>query len=458
MSRLADATGRGRGSDVPLPPFPWFMRIVVPVAIVAAAIALLVASGWSWLVPAREVRGFPVLVEPVAAEAPTAAGPAVQAAGWIEPSPFPSLATALEGGVVREILVLEGEKVARGQPIATLVDDEARIAVQIARADRTAREAAVSLAEARLVAARAAHDGREAGIRVLEAGLREKRAELARAERAVESGGSGQGRLAELRFAVEGAEAAVAVADAAGREAEATAAGVEAELAAAGAELMHGQLAVAAAELRLERMTVRSPIDGTLLERLVGPGHALDPDSTESAAVASVYDPALLQVRADLPNADLALVGVGMPAEITAEALPGRRIAGTVLRILHRADIQKNTVAVQVLIESPPPELRPGMLCRVTVNPGGSGSAGGSRQRILAMRSPLATDGSFAIVAATGVAELRAIRLGSDAGDGWVEILEGLRPGDVVVDAATVREGERVRVRPEPSAEAPDAR
>jgi multidrug efflux pump subunit AcrA (membrane-fusion protein) len=114
-----------------------------------------------------------VLVEPVAAEAPTAAGPALQAAGWIEPSPFPSLATALEGGVVREILVLEGEKVARGQPIATLVDDEARIAVQIARADRTAREAAVSLAEARLVAARAAHDGREAGIRVLEAGLRE---------------------------------------------------------------------------------------------------------------------------------------------------------------------------------------------------------------------------------------------------------------------------------------------
>jgi multidrug efflux pump subunit AcrA (membrane-fusion protein) len=205
-------------------------------------------------------------------------------------------------------------------------------------------------------------------------------------------------------------------------------------------------------------MTVRSPIDGTLLERLVGPGHALDPDSTESAAVASVYDPALLQVRADIPNADLALVGVGMPAEITAEALPGRRIAGTVLRILHRADIQKNTVAVQVLIESPPPELRPGMLCRVTVNPGGSGSAGGSRQRILAMRSPLATDGSFAIVAATGVAELRAIRLGSDAGDGWVEILEGLRPGDVVVDAASVREDERIRVRTEPSAEAPDAR
>lgn len=458
MSRLADATGRGRGGDLPLPPFPWFTRIVVPLAIVVATIALLVASGWSWLVPAREVRGYPVLVEPIAVGAPSATGPAVQAAGWVEPSPFPSLASALAGGTVREILVLEGEKVVRGQPIATLVDDEARLAVQAALADLAAREAAVALAEARLVAARAARDGSEAAIRVLDAALREKREELGRAERAVDTGGSGAGRLAQLRIAVEGAEAAVAAAIATRREADATVAAGDAELAAARADLESGRIAAAAADLRLERMTVRSPIDGTILERLAGPGHALDPESPDGAAVASVYDPARLQVRADIPNADLALVGVGMPAEVTVEALPGKGIAGTVLRVLHRADIQKNTVPVQVLIESPPQELRPGMLCRVTVNPGGSGSAAGSRQRLLAMRSRLAADGSFAIVAASGVADRRAIRLGNDASDGWVEILEGLRPGDVIVDAASVRAGERLRVRTDGPTEAPDAR
>ena len=458
MSRLADATGRGRGGDMPPPRFPWFTRVLVPLAVVAAAIALLVASGWSWLVPAREVRGFPVLVEPVAVDAPTATGPAVQAAGWVEPSPFPSLATALAGGTVREVLVLEGEKVTRGQPIATLVDDEARLALQEARADLAGREAAVALAEAKLVASRAARDASEAGIRVLDAALREKREELGRAGRAVDTGGSGAGRLAQLRIAVEGAEAAVAAAGATRREADAMVAAGEADLAAARTELESGRIAMAGADLRLERMTVRSPIDGTILERLVGPGHVLDPEVADDSAVASVYDPARLQVRADVPNADLALVGIGMPAEITVEALPGKRIAGTVLRVLHRADIQKNTVPVQILIESPPPELRPGMLCRVTVNPGGSGSAGGSRQRLLAMRLPLAADGSFAIVAANGVAERRTIRIGGESSDGWVEILDGLRPGDVVVDAASVRAGERLRVRTDAAVEAPDAR
>ena len=462
MSRLADATGRGRGEGVPPPPFPWFSRLVVPLAIVVAAIGLLVASGWSWLVPAREVGGFPVLVEPVTVEATVAVGPAVQAAGWIEPSPFPSLATALAGGTVREILVLEGEQVTRGQPLATLVDDEARLAVASARADLAMREAAVSLAESRLVAARAARERREAEVHALDAEARGKREELARTERAVEAGGSGAGRIAQLRLAIESALASVAAAEAMRREADATVASHEAEIAAARAGVEIGRIAIAAAELRLDRMTVRAPIDGTVLERLVAPGHALDPEAPDGAAVASIYEPTRLQVRADIPNADLALVGLGMPAEITVEALPGRRIAGRVKRILHRADIQKNTVPVQIELDAPPPELRPGMLGRVTVNPGGRGDAGGSRQRILAPRAPLAADGSFALVAAAGpgpsAALRRPIRLGPDAGDGWVEVLEGLRPGDVVVDAATVGEGERVRVRIDDRAEAADGR
>jgi RND family efflux transporter MFP subunit len=284
----------------------------------------------------------------------------------------------------------------------------------------------------------------------------------------VEAGGSGAGRIAQLRFEVESALASVAAAEATRREADATIAASEAELAAARAGVESGRIAIAVAELRLDRMTVRSPIDGTVLERLVAPGHVLDPDAADGAAVASIYEPARLQVRADIPNADLALVGLGMPAEIVVEALPGRRIAGRVMRILHRADIQKNTVPVQILLDAPPPELRPGMLGRVTVNPGGAGRTGGaggtgvSRQRILAPRSPLAADGSFALVAAAGpdasAAERRPIRLGVDAGDGWVEILEGLRPGDVIVDAATVRAGERVRVRIDDRTEATDAR
>jgi len=503
MSGLADVLGRGGDRGDEPPPVRWITRYALPVALVATALALLLASGWSWLVPAPTVPGVPVLVEPieVAASAEAGAGPAVQAAGWIEPSPFPSLATALAGGVVREIAVLEGERIARDRPIAFLVDDDARLEADLARAGLAERDAmvaraeteleaarvelrnlvasdrAIAVAEARLAAAEAARNAAAAETIVRDAAARERRDELERVERTFAAGGTSEAALVRLRLAVEAADAARIAADAkrlgeeAGRrEAEAeldaarrerdllvrersAVARGEADLAAARAARDAARTAVAAAELRLARMTVRSPIDGIVLERLVAPGHTLDPTAPDGAAVASVYDPTSLQVRADVPNADLALVGIGMPAEITVEALPGRRIVGSVLRILHRADLQKNTVTVQVAIADPPGELRPDMLCRVLINPGGGPAGAASRQRLLAPRDSLPSDGTFALVAAAGggravPVERRPIRLGRDLGDGWIEVLEGLRPGDLVLDARTVRAGQRVRVRP----------
>jgi len=51
-----------------------------------------------------------------------------QASGWIEPDPFPIHVTSLYSGVVNEVHVLEGQKVAKGQLIASLVEEDARLA------------------------------------------------------------------------------------------------------------------------------------------------------------------------------------------------------------------------------------------------------------------------------------------------------------------------------------------
>ena len=52
----------------------------------------------------------------------------VSSSGWIEPDPFPIHVTSLYSGVVNEVHVFEGQKVAKGQLIATLVEEDARLA------------------------------------------------------------------------------------------------------------------------------------------------------------------------------------------------------------------------------------------------------------------------------------------------------------------------------------------
>lgn len=88
--------------------------------------------GWSaheqWL-PAKAVTAnSPVIL--AKAELQQAGTPLFQAAGWVEPRPSAVMAAALVEGVVSAMLVVEGQEVTAGEPVARLVDDEAQIAVK----------------------------------------------------------------------------------------------------------------------------------------------------------------------------------------------------------------------------------------------------------------------------------------------------------------------------------------
>src|SRR5437667_8044645 len=97
-------------------------------------------SGWA----AREsfLPSQPVTVVPVVttrAEIQQGGTPLFQAAGWVEPRPTPVLVTALAEGVVEELLVVEGQEIRAGQPVARLVEADARLALQAAEADLALR-------------------------------------------------------------------------------------------------------------------------------------------------------------------------------------------------------------------------------------------------------------------------------------------------------------------------------
>jgi RND family efflux transporter MFP subunit len=513
LGALSRATAVPRAAVVPRPRRNWKTRVLLPTALLGAVASLFAVAARDALRPARAVRVVPVVVRTVQETSPgDSAAPAaatVQAPGWVEPDPFPISVSALTDGVVKEVLVVEGEAVKAGQVVARMVDDDAKLALDRAEADLVAREGERDAAAAALAAAQRDWDNpveRVRAAQTAEAMLAQASAELERlpidieAEQArldeladllrrteanVARNAVGEGELVQVRLRTKAQQATLSSTKAKRPLLAAKVRQQEAELAAAKeaatlrvterkaldqakALLRQSEAAVrqaaavrGEARLRLERMNVRSPSDGVVMTRHVEPGSKLmiSGDDMRSAHAVRLYDPRKLQVRVDVPVADASRVGVGQEAKVVVGVLPDRTFTGVVTRAVHEADIQRNTVQFKVAIKDPSPELKPEMLARVRFSPARAGTAadgGGAAasQHVFAPEQLLQRDGptgparAWAVDKGRGTASLRAVELGETRADGWVSVRSGLQPGDVVIsgDTTGLKDGTRVRV------------
>lgn len=143
----ATATGKRRNLTV---------RYGLPVVILGTFVAVI---GWSLrdsLLPAKAVTVTPVVL--ARAEVQQAGTAVFQAAGWIEPRPTATVVSAQVEGVVDSLLVVEGQEVERGQPLARLIDAEVKLALREAQANVRLRGAEVDFAKATLDAAQQGFD------------------------------------------------------------------------------------------------------------------------------------------------------------------------------------------------------------------------------------------------------------------------------------------------------------
>ena len=416
-------------STIPHPPRRLLTRIVLPVTLVAASAGTLLWTGWRSFIPVPTVDVVPVSLragagtasgnssdrnDPSAKPTVKREGAPVQAPGWIEPSPFPVMVPALTPGVVRTVLVLEGERVEAGQVLVEMNDEEQRIGVRLADA---------ALAETR-------------------AKRREMEDELSRKARLVDSGAASAGEVSRLKIRIDAMRAAEEGADA--------------------------ERAMRA--LILERTKVRAPIAGVVMARLAVPG-MIGGGMQDGKPLIELYDPSQLQVRADVPLADAGRIAIGDRAEVTVDVLPDRTFRAEIIRVVHQADIAKNTVQAKVRIIDPDPALKPEMLARVKLFPQVSGSGNGSTssskdadpaansnagQESFWVREDCvdtsSTPPSVLLIAGLadgrGTIERRAIGSIGEAERGWRPVASGLRAGDMAVRAPLTAPtpGTRVRV------------
>lgn len=480
----------------------WISRYLVPFAVLGGFVSVIGWSARDSLLPSRPVTVVPVLV--ARAEVQAVDTPLFQAAGWIEPRPSPSVITAMFEGVIDRLSVVDGQEVKAGEPVAYLVDAFARLALREAEANLELRRAELDSAEAALVAAKINFDEptqRQAALAEAEGQLAKLEAELGRlpfqlraqesrhefarvdlesrtqakdviARRAVNSSKS------DLDVAAATVDELKAQADALAKERNAVAkrrdilrrqlelktdeartlGESKAGVAAAKARLLQAELAVENAKIRLASMVVRSPTAGRVLSVVARPGSRLmgleKGTLQEATTVLTMYDPEMLQIRADVRLEDVPRVTPGQKVRIETLAVPGG-LDGRVLAPTSLADIQKNTLQVKVAIDRPPALVRPDMLVQVTflAPPQPEGNELQSPPlRLLVPRSLVEGEKDQArtwiVDQQAGVARLRNLRIGLSTAQDLVQVLAGLAAGDRVISGGRegLKDGQRVRI------------
>ena len=176
-------------------------------------------------------------------------------------------------------------------------------------------------------------------------------------------------------------------------------------------------------------VTVRAPINGTVLDVGVAPGEYRN-DTT--APLMSIADLTRVWLSADVAEPAIALVRVGDAVEIRLVAFPGEVLAGRVTRIADVLDPQTRTVKVHVELPNPRGRLRPDMF--------GTLRHVASRRRapVVPLASVIQQYGRAVVFVEREPArfERREIVAGAREGE-RVAVLAGLMPGErVVVDGA----------------------
>jgi len=248
--------------------------------------------------------------------------------------------------------------------------------------------------------------------------LGEARAEIARADSAVNQARAAYERQKQLRE--EGI-------------------GAERKFLEAKGELDRGVSQLAAAKSRLRvyggrggggrggaSVSIRSPLDGVVIERHATPGEVVD----SAHPLFVVADVSRVWVVGRVYEQDVSAAKRGAPAAVTLQAYPGRSWPGEISYVAAVLEERTRTLPIRVELDNPSGELRPGLFGRVALIAPGSQAVPTVPEAAIARID----DQETVFVPAGEPDSFRAVPISVGArARGLVEVRSGLAVGDAVV-------------------------
>jgi HlyD family secretion protein len=353
---------------------------------------------------------------------------------------------------VREVTVREGDAVTKGQVLVRL--------------DREQTRSQVQQAEGGAEAARAQFEAAKQRFELLEQGAREEeraiaRSRLAQAESALRTAAADLERLAPLfeqgvisRQQLDSAQTAYDTAKAnrdsaresleliekGAREEELEAARNEIEAAAAALEQAKGVLTQA--RDWDSKCTIRSPLTGIVVSRMVEPGEVTNPGM--GAPLLTLADPSSVYFEATVPERVALRIQPGQQVQVVVQGDGDREVGGRLERLVSVADPTSRDFLVRIALTDGAELTKPGMFAR------GSVIVRESVDTVVVSKDALVErEGAMlAFVVTNGTAERRQVAVGlMDAGR--AEILSGIEAGEavVVVGGQGLQDGDQVHLR-----------
>ena len=193
--------------------------------------------------------------------------------------------------------------------------------------------------------------------------------------------------------------------------------------------------------IEVERAAIRAPFAGSVSARLASIGDYVRPGVVVFRLVQD--DP--LKFRGEVPERNVPEIEVGQTVRVTVDAYPGETFNGRIARVGAASDPTARSLAFEGEVPNADHRLRPGFFGRGEIL---------IRRDERGLAVPRAAVSMFAgvtkvFVVEQGTAHERPVTLGSDLGDGWVEIATGLARGAEVATSGLSRlsDGARVAVK-----------
>lgn len=137
----------------------------------------------------------------------------------------------------------------------------------------------------------------------------------------------------------------------------------KADDASASAAVAQAQATLAATQTDIAKAVIRSPINGIVLTRSVGPGQTVAAAFQSPILFTLAEDLAQMELHVDVDEADIGQVKEGQAATFDVDAYPNRTFRATITQIRYGSKTVEGVVTYETLlkVDNPDLSLRPGM-------------------------------------------------------------------------------------------------